>query len=80
MINADIKSRRLRLRGDKMVEGKNVKIIVAAHKAFRMPEDEMYIPLHVGAEGKFDENGQPLDLGYVKDNTGDNISLKNPGY
>ena len=63
-----------------MVEGKNVKIIVAAHKAFRMPEDEMYIPLHVGAEGKFDENGQPLDLGYVKDNTGDNISLKNPGY
>ena len=45
-----------------------------------MPDDDMYIPLHVGAEGKIDENGQPLDIGFVKDNTGDNISLKNPGY
>ncbi len=63
-----------------MVEGKTVKIIVASHKAFRMPEDEMYIPLHVGAEGKKDDDGNALDLGYVKDNTGDNISLKNPGF
>ncbi len=63
-----------------MADGKTVKIIVAAHKAFRMPDDDMYIPLHVGAEGKIDENGQPLDIGFVKDNTGDNISLKNPGY
>lgn len=73
-------SRRLRLRGDKMAEGKTVKIIVAAHKAFRMPEDEMYLPLHVGAEGKTSEDGQPLDIGFAKDNTGDNISLKNSGY
>ena len=63
-----------------MVQGKTVKIIVAAHKVFRMPQDEMYIPLHVGAQGKSGPNGEPLDLGYVKDNTGDNISLKNPGY
>ena len=63
-----------------MVEGKTVKIIVASHKKFRMPEDEMYVPLHVGAEGKTAEDGSPLDLGYVKDNTGDNISEKNAGY
>ena len=28
----------------------------------------MYLPLHVGAEGKTDQNGNPLDLGYQKDN------------
>ncbi len=56
------------------------KIIVATHKKYRMPEDSIYIPLHVGAEGKTDENGNPLDLGYQKDNVGDNISIKNPNY
>ena len=50
---------------------KNVKIIIATHKKYRMPKDEMYLPLHVGSEGK-------EDLGYQKDNTGENISLKNP--
>ena len=49
----------------------NIKIIVATHKKYNMPKDEMYIPLNVGAEGK-------EDLGYAKDNTGDNISKKNP--
>ncbi len=58
----------------------DIKIIVAAHKKYWMPEDEMYLPVHVGAEGKFDANGQPLDLGYVKDNTGENISAKNANY
>ena len=53
------------------MEDKNVKIIVAAHKKYQMPEDDLYLPLHVGAEGK-------EDIGYTKDNTGDNISLKNP--
>ena len=36
-----------------------------------MPKDEMYLPVHVGAEGKD-------DIGYQKDNTRDNISVKNP--
>lgn len=52
---------------------KNIKIIVATHKKYGMPNDPMYIPLHVGKEGK-------LDLGYLGDNTGDNISLKNPNF
>ena len=38
-----------------------------------MPDDKVYLPLQVGAEGK-------SDLGYTKDNTGDNISVKNPNY
>ena len=54
-----------------------VRIIVATHKKYDMPTDKMYLPLHVGAEGKFNEDGSPLDFGYQKDNTGDNISAKN---
>lgn len=49
----------------------DIKILVAAHKAYWMPEDPVYLPLQVGAEGK-------QLLGYTPDNTGDNISAKNP--
>lgn len=52
---------------------KSVKIIIATHKKYRMPEDKMYVPVHVGAEGK-------NDLGYTKDNNGENISLLNPSF
>ncbi|MCI6932081.1 MAG: DUF4422 domain-containing protein [Tenericutes bacterium] len=52
---------------------KDIKVIIATHKKYEMPKDNMYIPIHVGAEGKD-------DLGYTKDNIGDNISLKNPFY
>ena len=50
---------------------KKIKVIIATHKKYDMPSDKMYLPLQVGAEGK-------NDLGYEKDNTKDNISLKNP--
>ena len=52
---------------------KTVKIVIAAHKKYQMPSEECYLPLQVGAEGK-------PSLGYVRDNTGDNISLKNPSF
>lgn len=52
----------------------DIKIIVAAHKAYRMPEDPMYLPVHVGKEGK------DLELGFVGDNTGENISALNPNF
>lgn len=58
----------------------NAKIIVATHKKYWMPEDELYYPIHVGAEGKIDDAGGPLELGYVKDNSGDNISSKNKNF
>lgn len=50
----------------------NIKMLVAAHKAYRMPQDGMYYPLHVGKAGK------DVSLGFPGDNTGDNISEKNP--
>ena len=50
-----------------------VKIIVATHKKYQMPKDEIYLPVQVGSEGK-------ESIGYQKDNEGDNISLKNPFY
>ncbi|MCF0190787.1 MAG: DUF4422 domain-containing protein [Marinilabiliaceae bacterium] len=51
----------------------DVKIIVATHKAYWMPNDNSYLPLHVGSEGK-------RELGYVGDNTGDNISVLNSSF
>ena len=57
-----------------------VQIVVATHKKYKMPQDDMYLPLHVGAEGKIDKDGNPLDFGYQKDNTGDNISHLNSSY
>lgn len=50
-----------------------VTVIVAAHKPYAMPDDPLYLPLHVGAEGK-----EPF--GFAGDNTGENISAKNPTF
>lgn len=53
---------------------KNIKILVATHKNYKMPADtSVYLPIHVGCEGK--EN-----LGFQGDNTGENISTLNPYY
>ncbi len=38
-----------------------------------MPNDDVYMPIHVGKEGK-------TDIGYIGDNTGDHISHKNANY
>ena len=48
-------------------------IFAMTHKKFIPPSDKMYVPLHVGREGK-------EDLGYLSDNTGDHISHKNQYY
>ena len=52
---------------------KKIQVIVATHKEYKMPKDKLYLPLHVGAEGK-------EGIGYTKDDTGDNISTKNPNF
>lgn len=49
------------------------KIIIATHKKYVLPKSNLYFPLHVGAYGK--EN-----LGYERDDTGDNISSLNPNF
>lgn len=51
----------------------NTTILVAAHKPYWMPDDEVYLPIHAGRAGK-------ADLGYVGDDTGDNMSARNPNY
>jgi hypothetical protein len=51
----------------------DVKIIVATHKPCWMPQDPLYLPVHVGHAGK-------AELGYAGDDTGENISVKNAHY
>lgn len=51
----------------------NIKIVVATHKRYWMPDDPIYLPVHVGAAGK--EN-----IGYQRDDEGENISEKNANY
>lgn len=58
----------------------STKIIIAAHKQYRMPEDELYLPVQVGAACNKDENGQLVDLGFARDDSGENISAKNPHF
>lgn len=48
-----------------------VKIIVATHKQFEVPSSDIYFPIHVGAINK-------KDMGYLRDDTGLNISYLNP--
>lgn len=51
----------------------SITLFTITHKQFTPPPNPMYVPLHVGRE-----NGQ--DLGFIGDNTGDNISERNPFY
>lgn len=51
----------------------NIKILVATHKKYWMPQDSIYLPIHVG---KKDKNS----FGFCGDDTGENISEKNPNY
>lgn len=44
---------------------------MATHKKYEMPRDKMYVPIHVGRKGK-------SDIGYIGDDSGENISEKNP--
>ena len=50
------------------------KIIVAAHKPYRMPEDPVYLPVQVGAEGK------PPIGEWQRDDAGENISARNANW
>lgn len=49
----------------------DIKILVAAHKKYKMPKDNMYLPIQVGAEGK-------PSFGFQRDDVGENISSANP--
>ena len=51
----------------------NIQIVVATHKEYRMPEDPLYLPVQAG-------RALHAPLTYIGDNTGENISEKNPHY
>ena len=51
----------------------NLRIVVATHKPYRMPDGSCYLPLQVGAAGR-------KAIGFARDDVGDNISLRNANY
>ena len=51
-----------------------IKILVAAHKEYHMPEDSIYLPIHVG------KAISSVSLPWIGDDSGDNISSKNKNY
>ena len=52
----------------------NIKVLIATHKKYLMPMDDVYLPVRVGNALAND------DFGYQPDNEGENISSKNPYY
>jgi hypothetical protein len=50
-----------------------IKVLIATHKKVELPQDSIYLPIHVGKENK-------EDFGYIGDNSGENISYKNDYY
>ena len=56
--------------------------MIAMHKYYRVPDDPLYLPVHVGAEGKPDlcsADGCRIP-GCRRDDTGENISALNPSF
>ncbi len=51
-----------------------IRIIVATHKKYKMPEDKMYLPVFVGSAVSKE------DLPYQRDDEGENISVMNKYY
>lgn len=52
---------------------KTIRIVVATHKEYPMPEDSIYLPVQVGRAAS-------PKLPYTGDDTGPNISEKNPNF
>ena len=52
----------------------NSKILVATHKQYNFPQNNIYIPIHVGKILSED------NFGYLGDDSGDNISSKNRNF
>ncbi|WP_088656142.1 DUF4422 domain-containing protein [Geofilum rhodophaeum] len=51
----------------------NIRVLIATHKKIKLPNNSVYLPVHVGRNGA-------RDIGYIGDDTGDNISNKNSLY
>lgn len=53
----------------------NIKILISCHKQSIVPDSEIMLPIEVGA----DLRSKHIE-GYIQDNSGDNISVKNKMY
>lgn len=54
------------------ISSEDMRIVVATHKPYRMPDDPVYLPVQVG------KSLHPeLDLGFATDDDGENISRRN---
>lgn len=53
---------------------KDIIVLIATHREYDMPKDGMYVPVRVGSALAND------DYGYTRDDTGENISTKNPNF
>lgn len=60
--------------GGLAAERPNIKILISCHKGVAHPKSDLFLPVHVGAEGK-----APLE-GMQPDNEGENISDRNFTY
>lgn len=54
---------------------KTIEIYVACHKPSELPQNDIFVPIHVGAK-----NAKIILPGVQRDDEGDNISVKNPQY
>lgn len=62
-----------------MAPDATIRVAVAAHKPYRMPDDPVYLPLHVG-RALHPEAVSAMGPGFVGDDTGDSISALNASY
>lgn len=58
-----------------MGRNKKIEIYVACHKPSELPQNDLFVPIHVGAK-----NAKITMPGMRRDDEGDNISEKNPQY
>lgn len=52
-----------------------MKVLIATHKPYQIPDEAAYYPIMVGADLR-----DQIPAGYLKDNTGKNMSKMNPFY
>lgn len=50
-----------------------IKILIASHKPYAVPKSDIYLPIHVGKK-----NSENSLTSFISDDTGNNISEKNP--
>ena len=51
----------------------NIRILIATHKPYAMPRSGIYLPIQVGKK-----QAKSQISNFIGDDTGDNISAKNP--